>query len=72
MNAAKYQKARFVREMLVEEANHSLNMQVVLSELPDEELQMLEHVASKCRSARVPLNDYETVTFVVDWEEQLM
>jgi hypothetical protein len=72
MNTEKYQKAKFVHEMMAEEAGHSLNMQVVLAGLPDEQLQMIENVVSQCRTARSGQNSYPTVTFVVDWEEQLV
>ncbi len=73
MNTEKYQKAKFVHGMMAEEAGHSLNMQVVLAGLPDEQLQMIENVVSQCRTARAnqnSQNSYPTVTFVVDWEEQ--
>lgn len=67
----KYQKAKYICEMLAEEASgHGLNMQVVLSELTEKELDTLEKVAHQCRTAREHQNEPRTVTFVLDWEQQ--
>ncbi len=66
----KYQKAKYISDMLAEESTHGLNMQVVLAELPEGELRVLEKIAHQCRTARAPERDLETVTFVVDMEEE--
>lgn len=72
MNTTKYQRAKYVRDLLAEEANdHGLSMQVVLAELPDTELQVLEKVANKCRSARGTHDDTRMVAWVLDFEQQL-
>lgn len=54
MTLEKYQKARQIQTMLAGEAtyNNGLNMQLVLAELPDDELQLLERLAQRCRVAR--------------------
>jgi hypothetical protein len=67
----KYQKAKYICEMLAEEAvTHNLNMQVVLSKLEESELATLEKIAHRCRSAHEHPGEPETVTFVIDWENQ--
>lgn len=67
----KYQRAKHVCEILAEEATgHGLNMQVAVSELSEEELDTLEKLAHRCRSSREGQDHPETVTFVVDWEQQ--
>jgi hypothetical protein len=68
----KYQKAKYICDMLAEEAvGHGLNMQVIVSELSSEELATLEKVAQRCRNSRASQGDPETVTFVLDWEAHL-
>jgi hypothetical protein len=65
----KYQKAKYICEMLAEEAvTHNLNMQVVISELEEGENATLEKIAQRCSSAHNHHGEPETVTFAIDWE----
>jgi len=67
----RYQKAKYVCEMLAKEVTaHGLNMQVVLSELSEEELKTIEKVAYQCRTTREHIGEPQTVTFVLDCEQQ--
>jgi len=70
MANAKYQKAQYIRDMLAEESAHGLNMQMVLARLTDEDLDLVEQVVQKCRHAREIHSEPQTVTFVVDMEDQ--
>jgi hypothetical protein len=71
MQAEKYQKAQYLREMLAEEANHGLNMQMVLAELPENDLQVIEKVARRCRTSRGPQSSTDTTSYMLDWEQQI-
>lgn len=77
MNKTKYQRAKYVRELLAQEASdHGLSMQVVLAELPETELQVLEKFASRCRTSHAPQSetqsDSQMVAWVLDFEQQLV
>lgn len=54
MEIKQIQRARYIQNMLVEEASHGqgLNMQLILAELADKDLRTLEQVVQNCRLAR--------------------
>ncbi len=52
MKTAKIQRTRYIQNMLAEEANHGLNMQMTLAELPEKELDLIEQFMNRCRKAR--------------------
>ncbi|NJP07658.1 MAG: hypothetical protein HC837_19590 [Chloroflexaceae bacterium] len=52
MSDTKYERVQTIRSMLAEETHYNLSMQQVLAELPDDQLDVLEHLVERCRSTR--------------------
>jgi hypothetical protein len=50
----RYQKARYIQDMLAQESTYGfgLNMQLILAELSDEDLAVIERVAQRCQTSR--------------------